>query len=188
MEFKETVLLRRTRRKFLQKAVSREKLEMLVEFARYAPMGANIQALKYEIVDDEETVRKIFPNTKWSGYHPDDAPTESEQPTSYIAILGDLEIKPNANFECDAGAAGTIICLAAEDSGLAGCWLGSIDRKEISKILGLKENLSLLYLIAIGYSNQEARAVDANGDIKYYTDSDGVLNVPKRKIEEILIK
>ena len=188
MELLEAILSRRTKRKFTDKKIPHKLLEKLVDCARYAPSGANRQPLKYILLEDENDVKKVFPYTKWSGYHPEDAPNDNEQPTAYIAILGDKNIKPNENFEIDAGAAGTIISLAAEDLGVSSCWLGSIDKKELTKMLNLDDNLVLLYLIALGYSEQNARAHDADGDIKYYTDKDGVLNVPKRALDEILIK
>ena len=187
MRVTEAIILRRTKRKYLNKKVEFEKLKELIEYARFTPLGANLQALKYAIINDEELVEKVFSFTKWSGYHPEDAPDISEQPPSYIAILGDKKIKPSENFEIDAGAAGATILLAAEDMGLSSCWLGAINREEISKLLGLSDNLSLLYLIALGYSDQKARAVLLESDIKYYTDEDGVLNVPKRSLDEILI-
>lgn len=187
MELTNAILSRRTRRKFLDKKVEYEKLEKLVDYARYAPMGANMQPLKYMIVDDV-LASEVFKFTKWSGYQPENAPGEDERPRAYIAILGDSNIKPNKNFETDAGAAGTIICLAAEDAGLASCWLGAIDREEITKLLKLDENLNLLYLIAIGYSDQKAKSIDCDSDIKYFTDDSNVLTVPKRTLDKILIK
>lgn len=69
--------------------------------------------------------------------------------------------------------------------GLASCWIGSVNKEEVSCLLGLGSNLKLLYVIAIGYSNQLTKSVDANGDIKYFMDN-GVLTVPKRTKEEIL--
>ena len=188
MELTKVIVQRRTRRKFTKEKVPYEKLKTLIEYARFAPMGANIQGLKYAILNDDNLVEKIFPFTAWSGYHPEDAPSENEKPTSYIAVLGDTDIKPNGNFETDAGAAGTIISLVAEDMGIASCWIGSINKKEISKLLNLSENYKLLYLIAVGNSDQQATYVDTDEDIKYFTDSNGVLNVPKRKTEDILIK
>lgn len=178
---------RRTKRKFLQKKVPTELLTELVECARFAPTGANLQPLKYVIIDEEELVLKIFGFTKWSGYHPEDGPTTEEMPPSYIAIFGDKNIKSNREFQIDAGAAGTVIQLAAEELGLSSCWLGAIDRKNISDILKASENLELLYLIAIGYSDQKGRTVLRNDDIKYYTDENGVLTVPKRGLDEIII-
>lgn len=181
------IISRRTRRKFLDKPVPHEKLLSLVEYARYAPMAANIQALKYAIAEGE-LARQIFPYTKWSGYEPEKSPTDVEKPPAYIAILGDTEIKSNASFETDAGAAGTVILLAAEELGLGACWLGSINREEISSLLKLDSKLNLLYLIAIGYSEQKARAINTSSDIKYFTDKDKILNVPKRTLDDILIE
>ena len=187
MRVTEAIIRRRTKRKFLNKKVEYEKLKQLVECARFTPLGRNLQALKYVIIDKTELAGKVFSFTKWSGYHPEDAPDFSEQPPAYIAILGDKKINAGGNIETDAGAAGTVILLAAEDLGLSACWLGAINREEISKLLGLDDSLSLLYLIALGYSEQKARAVLLTGDVKYYTDEDGVLNVPKRSLDEILV-
>ncbi|MBR5808513.1 MAG: nitroreductase family protein, partial [Clostridia bacterium] len=111
----------------------------------------------------------------------------NEMPPSYIAILGDNELKANGQFETDAGAAGTIICLAAEELGLSTCWLGAIKRNEIKELLGISEKYGLLYLIAVGYSEQKADYVDAADDIKYFMEN-GVLTVPKRTLDEILVE
>ena len=186
MKVTEAIIKRRTKRKYLSQRVSRDLLETLVGYARFAPMGANLQPLKYAILDGD-LAEGVFPFTKWSGYHPEDAPEDYEMPPSYIAILGDNEIKPNGQFETEAGAAGATICLAAEELGLSTCWLGAIKREDIKDLLGLPEKFSLLYLIAVGYSDQKADYVDSAGDIKYFTEND-VLTVPKRTLSEILIE
>lgn len=186
MKVTDAIISRRTKRKYTSQGVSRDLLETLVEYARFTPTGANLQALKYAIIDGDLS-KKVFSLTKWSGYHPEDAPTEAEQPPAYIAILGDNEIKQNGQFETDAGAAGTIICLAAEELGLSTCWLGAIQRKELKELLGFEDKYSLLYLVAVGYSEQKAEYVDCNSDVKYFTKDD-VLTVPKRTKDEILVK
>ena len=186
MKVTEAVVSRRTKRKYTNKGVSRNLLETLVEYARFTPTGANLQPLKYAIIEGELS-KKVFPLTKWSGYHPEDAPTEDEQPPCYIAILGDTEIKANGNFEVDAGAAGAVISLLAEELGLSTCWLGSIKREEIKELLKIDEKYSLLYLIAVGYSEQKADFCDSDGDIKYFMENN-VLTVPKRTKKEILVE
>lgn len=186
MKVTEAIISRRTKRKYTQQGVSKDLLETLVEYARFTPTGANLQPLKYAIIDGD-LAKKVFPLTKWSGYHPEDAPSAEEQPPAYMAILGDNEIKSNGQFETDAGAAGAVISLAAEELGLSSCWLGSIKRDEIKELLGLQEKYSLLYLIAVGYSRQKADYVDDNSDVKYFMKDD-VLTVPKRTKDEILIE
>ena len=104
-------------------------------------------------------------------------------------MLGDTSIRQNGMFECEAGAAVTTMMLEAVEMGLATCWLGALQRDEIKKLLGLEEKYNIVYLLAVGYPNQKSKMVDMkNGDVKYYEDENGVINVPKRSMEEVLIK
>lgn len=189
MNVHEAIMKRRTIRKFTQEPVGRDKLTSLIDCARVAAYGANSQPLKFAVIDDKATLDKVFPKIKWAAYLPDGAPKESERPTAYIAVLGDKSIKASNTFETEAGAAVTTMMLEAVEMGLGSCWLGAIQREEIAKILGLTEQLSLVYLLALGYPAQESRAVDmVNGDVKYYLDDAAVMNVPKRSLEEIIVE
>ena len=77
--------------------------------------------------------------------------------------------------------------LGAEEEGLAACWLGAIDREEIARILDIPDGLTVVYLLAVGYPKQKSRAVQMTGSVKYWQDADGVINVPKRGLDEILL-
>lgn len=189
MNVYDAIMKRRTIRKFEQKAVSEDNLVKLVDCARVAAYGANVQPLKFMIVNDSETLQKIYPMTKWAGYLTDGAPKENERPMAYIAVLGDSSIKSNKMYEVEAGAAVTTMMLETVEMGLGTCWLGAIQRDEIKKLLKLDENLDVVYLLAVGYPKQESKIVDMkDNDVKYYEDENGVINVPKRSLEEILIK
>ena len=135
----------------------------------------------------EEMTGKVFPLTKWAGYLPDGAPKDDERPAAYIAILGDISIKKE--FQVDAGAAAATITLAALGYSLGSCWLGAIKRDEIMDVLALdKSRFSLLYLVALGYPNQESDTVDmSDNDVKYFEDESGKIHVPKRTLDEVLI-
>ena len=61
---------RRTVRKFTQEEIPNEKLVELVNLARLAPYGANVQPLKYVIIQEKSLRDRIFPHTKWAGYLP----------------------------------------------------------------------------------------------------------------------
>ena len=168
MNVYDAIMKRRTIRKFEQKAVSEDNLVKLVDCARVAAYGANVQPLKFMIVNDSETLQR---------------------PMAYIAVLGDSSIKSNKMYEVEAGAAVTTMMLEAVEMGLGTCWLGAIQRDEIKKLLKLDENLDVVYLLAVGYPKQESKIVDMkDNDVKYYEDENGVINVPKRSLEEILIK
>ncbi len=188
MNVREAIERRRTIRKFQQTEIDSATLHELIDCARLAAYGANMQPLKFMAVNTEDKVSAIFPFIKWAGYLPDGAPKDGEKPTAYIAILGDTEIKKNAAFETDAGAAVTNMMLRAAELELGTCWLGAIDREKISAELNLAENLKLLYLLAVGVPMQESRTCEMeNGNVKYFEDENGTINVPKRSLEEIIV-
>ena len=189
MNVREAIEKRRTIRKYKQTPIDSATLHELIDCARLAAYGANMQPLKFVAVNNTTKVSAIFPLTKWAGYLPDGAPKDGEQPTAYIAVLGDTDIKKNGVFEVDAGAAVTNMMLRATELELGTCWLGAIDREKISAELNLPENLKLLYLLAVGEPMQESRVCDMkDGNIKYFEDENGVINVPKRSLEEIIVE
>lgn len=182
----ETIMKRRTIRKFKQEQIRTEILKKLVDAARVAPQGANMQPLKYVIVNEKVLVDELFPTTAWAGYiRPAGDPGQDERPVSYIVVLVDTDIK-KAGYDVDAGAAVENLLLAACEEELGSCWLGAIDREKIKEILNIPEKYIIHTMIALGYPSEEPVTEDEKGTIKYYKDELGVLHVPKRKLEDIM--
>lgn len=188
MELSEAIQNRRSIRRFDARPVGEELLKRFVEGARFAPTGANFQPLKYKLVAREETCRAIFPLVKWAAYlAPDAGPRPGEEPTAYIAVCVDNTIKKAADF-AEIGAAVENILLLAWEAGVATCWLGSINKPAIARILEIPETCALHTLIALGYPAQESVAEELRGeDIRYYLDEEERLHVPKRSLAEILL-
>lgn len=186
MNVSEALKTRRTIRKFTQDPLPKENILELVEYARLCAYPANLQPLKFAVIQEKDLCDRIFPNTKWAGYLADGTPKENERPTAYIAILGDKTIKDS--FEVEAGTAVTSMMLGALEKGIASCWIGALTREPIIDILSLdKERFSLLYLLALGYPAQESQICEFGGSIKYFEDKNKKINVPKRSLDEILI-
>jgi len=183
----EAVKQRRTVRKFKQNDVKKEDIIKLIDSARLAPYGANLQPLKFSVIVSEELRRQMFPYIKYAGYLPDWNPTFEQSPPVFIAVLNDTAIKPTEKAECDSGAAVMSMSLVAEELGLGCCWLGAIDRVKVKEILNLPDTLDITYLLGIGYPDQKGTAVELTDSIKYYHDEKENLYVPKRSIEEILV-
>lgn len=135
--------------------------------------------------DDAE---RMLPYTAWAGYlNGAETPSENEQPTAYILILADKEISEKG-YELDAGAAGMSIILAAEEEGIASCWLGALNRESIAREFGIDERFIINSAIALGYPADTSFVTEYNGDIKYFRSEDGKFFVPKRNLDSILIK
>lgn len=189
MNVREAIETRRTIRKFAQVQIDKADLHELIDCARLAAYGANLQPLKFKCINDKAELDKVFPHIKWAGYLQDGAPKEGEKPTAYIAVLGDTDIKKNGAFETDAGAAVTTMMLRAAELCLGTCWLGAINREKISEALNIPEKLQLLYLLAVGVPAQESKICGMkDNDVKYFMGENNVLNVPKRSLEEIVVE
>lgn len=181
-----SILNRRTIRKFTQKPIVRETLVKMINAARLAPSGANLQPLKYLVVTDKNLLEDVFRTTKWAAYlAPHGTPKEGEKPTAYIVVLVDTAIRKDADN--DAAAAIENILLTAEDETIGTCWIGSVDRKALANILNVPKGQIIHSVIALGYKAQESEATEMeNGDVKYAMDEHGVVRVPKRKLSDIV--
>jgi len=170
-------------------AIDLETLRALVDLARLSASGSNLQPLKFILSSDPETNARIFPNTRWAGYLKDWAgPAEGERPAAYILILGDTEIR--RSIGCDHGIAAQSIMLGAAERGLGGCMLGALDRKGLREDLDIPERYDILLALALGRPKETVvlEETGADGDIRYYRDDEGVHHVPKRPLEELILR
>ena len=165
-------------------------LKRLVELTRYCSSGRNLQPLKYFIVNDEEKCEQIFPLLKWAGYLKEwDDPEKGERPSAYLIQCLDTNL--TKNYLCDDGLQLQAITLGATALGLGCCIIKSFNIVKLKEILSLEENLSPLYILAIG-KPVETVVIEKLKDtgeegIKYYRTPDKVHHVPKRSLEELLI-
>ena len=188
MSVYDLIVGRRTIRKFRQKEIPYSMIEKYINAARLAPSAANRQPLKYAAVVSKNAVGEVLKHVKWAAYlAPDYNPSEGENPTAFIAICADTDISA-AGYETDVGAAAENIILAALEDGVGACIMGAVDRTRISEFLGLNENIKLVCMIALGYIGESPKEVSMeNNDVKYYLDG-STLCVPKRSMDEVLIK
>jgi nitroreductase len=173
----------RTIRKYLQKVVPEEALLKCVDAARLSPSAANLQPLKYVIVNDQKLLTKVFSTLSWAGYLPDYKPGKEEMPRAYIVILLDEKISLAPH---DAGIAAMSISMVGYEWGLGSCILGSVDREKLKKILNVPEELAITLVVALGYpAENPVVATVKEGDIKYWLDKNGVLHVPKKDLKDV---
>ncbi len=186
---KDLIVRNRSYRRFYQDhKIEMEELRDLVDLARLSASGRNLQPLKYFLSADEATNEKIFSTLAWAGYLKDwDGPDEGEKPTGYIVILGDTRL--TKNYFCDHGIASQSILLGAVEKGLGGCIFASIQRTKLKELLALEDHFEILLVLAIGKPKEKVVIEEVTeGEIKYYRDADQVHHVPKRNLDDIIIK
>jgi nitroreductase len=189
MNLKELVTRTRTYRRFNESGrIDYETLKGFVDLARLSASGANRQPLKYLIYNTPDDCERIFPSALWAGYLKDwPGPEEGERPSAYIIILGDTSITDN--FGVDHGIAAQSIMLGANEKGLGGCMIASIRREVLRKELNIPDKYEILLILALGEPVEKVVIDDiANDDIKYWRDNEQTHHVPKRRLEELILK
>jgi nitroreductase len=186
----ELVLKNRSYRRFHQDhAIDRSTLRELVDLARLSSSGANLQSLKYLLSTEPEQNSRVFATLGWAGYLKEwDGPEEGERPSGYIVVLFDQNIAKSHFW--DHGIAAQSILLGAVERRLGGCQFGNIRKDELRSSLEISEHLEILLVIALGKPKEEVHLVPVgpDGDIKYYCDANGIHYVPKRELDDIIIR
>jgi nitroreductase len=189
MDLRQLIEKTRTYRRFDEKhEITRETLVSLVDLARLSASGANRQPLKYILVTEPAMRADVYSCLAWAGYLTTwEGPDPGERPTAYIVILGDKEISDS--FGVDHGIAAQSIMLGACEAGLGGCIIASVKKEKLKTVLDIPKDLEVLLVLALGKPvEQVVLETIANNDVKYWRDEKRVHHVPKRTLDEIILR
>lgn len=189
MDMLEFLRTRRTYRRFEQRPVAPEILTEAVDAARIASCGANRQTVRYIVVQSTDAVAAVQPLVHWAAYLPPEQgqPKPDELPTAFIAVLQDDNL-PGAS-DVDVGLALGSLTAAAWAHGVGSCIMGAIDRPALTRLLALPDGVRLCYMVALGYPTHASKLVEMqDGSVKYYLDENRSYCVPKRSMDEVLLK
>lgn len=156
----ETIMQRRSIRKYKDTPVEREKLELIANCGIAAPNAMNRQAWAIRIIDSQEFIngsteaaKKV--NPKITG---NDKNIYRNAPAIICVAV------PNDNFSMiDAGLLGENMMLAAQSLGLGTCCLGGVtsqlntmpELNDYLQKLKLPQNYKIAYVLAIGYPDEQ---------------------------------
>ena len=189
MNLKDLIAKTRSFRRFDESYHIRlETLERMIDLARLSASGGNRQPLKYLLYNKPEECERVFPYLAWAGYITDwQGPDKGERPSGYIIVLGDTSVTDT--FGVDHGIAAQSIMLGATDAGLGGCIIASIKREELCEELKIPDRFEILIILALGKPVEKVIIDEIkDNDVKYWRDKEGIHHVPKRNLEELILK
>jgi len=157
MDFKELILERRSVRRYEQKPLDRQMLEILAEAVRLAPSACNQQPWCLVFVDDPELRQKVAEATcsrvvsfnRFAVGAPVLAVLCREKPRVLNRVAGVL--KGIDWTLLDIGIAAEHLCLQAAELGLGTCMLGWFSEGRIKKLLGIPRGTGIGLVITIGW-------------------------------------
>ena len=166
----ETIMSRRSIRKYKPEAVEREKMQTIVECGINAPNGMNKQSWEVRVVDNPEFINGLTEIFKKEN------PKAAERPgfqnmfnnaPTVVFIANDPAYDMS---QIDCGLLGENMILSAWSMGIGSCCLGGPTRfmtstpaaAEYLKKLDIPEGYQLLYCIAFGYPDETPAAKPRN--------------------------
>jgi nitroreductase len=145
----QTILARRSIRKYTSEPVSEEDIQTLLQAAMAAPSASNRKPWQLVVVTKRETIDALahaHPHGKMLFQAP-----------LCISVCGDLT-EMERYWVQDCSAATENLLLAAVALGLGAVWLGVYPREErvtaVRPVLGLPDHITPLNLISIGHPGE----------------------------------
>jgi len=171
-----SIMARRSIRKYLDKPVEHEKLEVIVRAGINAPSGMNAQPWIVRVVEDSKLIADVTEVYKQANAEQVKRDKDFKNMFRNAPNLICVCTPANGGGELDAGLLGENIMLAAQSMGLGTCCLGGPVRFLLSNEkckffldrLDIPADYKLNYIIAIGYPDEQpdAKPRDAS-KVKY---------------------
>ncbi len=170
------IMARRSIRKYLDKPVEHEKLEMVVNAGINAPSGMNRQPWIIRVVEDQQLIADVTEVYKRN--NPEQVKRDKDFKNMFrnapnlICVCTPAE----GGGELDAGLLGENMMLAAQSMGLGTCCLGgpvrflnsNADAKFFLDRLNIPEGYKLNYILAIGYPDEQPEAKPRDASKVHY--------------------
>jgi nitroreductase len=186
MELSDIIASRRSIRKFKQGDISADMVNLLLDAARLAPSGSNLQPTRFIVVQSpaaKETLGRYTPykfivraavifvccadlttiNTRERRVGEllkegafEGVDMDMNDASATSPIMDAEAIK--AYLSMNVAIAVEHIALKAVDLGLGSCWLGRFDRDKVKEFLALDENIYPVVLLPVGYPDQSPKA------------------------------
>jgi nitroreductase len=152
VEVFEAIRGRRSIRRFTDQPLPKEALDELLEAARWAPCGGNLQRWRFVVVTSPSTKELI---KKF-------APGIFDMPAAFIVVcvqtVQGKHHRDEATYLADCSMAAENIMLQAHAMGIGTCVALSYAKVAIRRILNIPEDVEPMLLITLGYPAEQPEA------------------------------
>ena len=161
-----TIMARRSVRKYIDKPVEHEKLDVIVRAGINAPSGSNRQPWIVRVVEDQQLIDRVTQVFKQENAEQVQRDKNFKNMFRNAPNLICVCTPANGGGELDAGLLGENMMLAAQAMGLGTCCLGGPVRFLLSNekarffldSLDIPSDYKLLYIIGVGYPDEQPDA------------------------------
>ena len=166
MDIFETIEIRRSIRRYLDKSVEPEKLTKILDAGRMAPSAKNWQDWRFVVVQNDQTRQRLI-----------QAASDQVFVGQAPVVIACCTVEPDYMMSCgqplgaiDVAISVDHITLAAAALGLGTCWIGAFDPEKVREILKIPKTVGIVELLTLGYpaENPDARPREELDKLVYY--------------------
>lgn len=148
MNFEDIIRRRTSVRKFSDKSIEKEKLDMILEAGRLAPTAKNLQPIKIYVVQSEDGINKI------------DNCTRCRYGASTVLIIcGNKDSAYHkgdySTYEMDSCIVATHMMLEATNIGVDNIWIESFDSDVLRREFNIPYEFIPVCLLPLGYKAED---------------------------------
>lgn len=148
----QTIKKRRSIRKYIQKEISDEDIQTILECAMVAPTARNQQSFCFVVIDDKEILSQIAQNIEHAKM--------SKDANKVVVVCSEVANEMQELYWVqDCSAVTQNILLSATALGIGSVWVAVHPRPQkvefITKLLNLPAHIKPLSLVCLGYGAEE---------------------------------
>ena len=158
MDFQNLIINRYSCRSYdINKKVSDENINNILNAARLAPSAKNIKPWKFLITKDTSKLDQMVPMCKNQSFIKDAsfAVICGSESTTYTMTCGQKA------YILDLSIAMSYMCLMATEHKIASCWLGAFYEDQIKTLFNIPENVKLVGILTFGYDKNKNSGIIA---------------------------
>lgn len=143
---------RRSVRVYKSDPIPEESILRVLEAARLAPSGKNLQPWKFVVVQDVKLKKRLAKASNQQDFIAD-APliiVACGFPDECYRAMG----RYMESWPVDVTIALEHLILQAQEEGLGTCWIGSFEEEEVKSLLDVPEHVKVLALTPLGYPGE----------------------------------
>ncbi len=153
MDFKELAKSRYSVRAFSDKKVEEEKLQIILEAAKFAPTACNRQPQRLYVLQSEEAIEKLKSVSKFvfgantAIIFTSRTDEEWKNPFSSEYHTGEIDV----SIVC------THVMMQAWELGIGSCWIGYFDPEKVREVFSIPKNEKVIAILPLGYPAEDCK-------------------------------
>ena len=155
MEFEKVIKERYSVRKFLNKPLTKEHIDKMIQTAHLAPTGCNFQPQRILVLNTAGSMEKLKDCTR----------CHFDAPSAMLVCYNKDEswkrpYDSALSAPVDAGIVATHIMLEAQNIGVGVCWVMHFNPFKMKEAFNIPDSIEPYALLVMGYPHKDAKPLD----------------------------